>query len=246
MLATRLAVTGAIVGFMFAGRLATPVFPAGGMTKVAEAGRAVGVQESWPEGTRELVNDPTHADGWNDWFSQWPSDVMHYEFKVSGTDDVNRLIDHLAKVKSPLRQINLSCFREPRGLGWVASLPEGNGTPVMFSIGNQEWLDRWYSRLNNGKFGGLTFEAAPVAVAPTLTIFVANPAIDLTALKIPPGIEVSAGDVPRLFRKWNTTREREAAAATIEPARTVDAPDPQTQAMIGRIDAYLKARKTRE
>ena len=83
------------------------------------------------------MNDPTRTTGWNSWFSEWPNDVDQYALEITTTDDLNRLIEKLSATKSEVRQIRLSYLKEPVGLGWVTSLPEGNHIAAIFSIGDQ-------------------------------------------------------------------------------------------------------------
>jgi len=185
----------------------TPTFAAGGTSTVASKGNAAYVSADWAEGVGELVNDESRTTGWNPWFTEWPNDVNQYAFEIQSRDDLNRLITKLAAIKSDLRQIRLSYLKEPKGLGWVTRVPEGNGIPVIFSIGNQSRIDEWYEQLRQ-PFGVMEFTAAPVAVPPTLTIFVQNEAVTLKDLSIPESIDVSAGYVPTVFHKSNTTLEQ--------------------------------------
>jgi hypothetical protein len=113
-----------------------PLLAAGGTSIVASPGQKAHVSPNWPEKVREIVNDPLRTSGWNSWFTEWPNDVNHYGFKIASMDEVNRLVEKLAKVNSPLRQIHLAPTKEPEGLGWVTSLPKGNGIAVIFSIGD--------------------------------------------------------------------------------------------------------------
>jgi hypothetical protein len=181
---------------------------AGGTRIVATKGQPALVSPNWPEGAGALVNDASRTSGWNSWFSEWPNDVNQYAFEIKSTDDLNRLIERLAAIKSDLRQIRLSHLKEPNGLGWVTRVPEGNGIPVIFSIGDQLQIDQWYKQVRK-PFGVMEFTAAPVAVPPTLTIFVQNESIELKDLNIPEGIDVSMGYVPTLFHKSNTTLEQQ-------------------------------------
>ncbi len=92
-----------------------------------------------------MVNAPARTTGWNSWFTEWPNDVNQYGFAITGMDDVNRLVETLEKIKSLLRQVRLAPLNEPQGLGWVTSLPEGNGVVTIFSIGDQARIDEWIS-----------------------------------------------------------------------------------------------------
>lgn len=158
------------------------------------------------------MNDPTRTTGWNSWFSEWPNDVDQYALEITTTDDLNRLIEKLSATKSEVRQIRLSYLKEPVGLGWVTSLPEGNHIAAIFSIGDQSRIDEWYKRVRK-PFGVMEFTAAPVAVPPTLTIFVQNEAVNFEQLKIPAGIIVrrsrSEACSHREARPRRTSRRRQ-------------------------------------
>lgn len=211
---------------------------AGGTSQVATAGQPVHEQSHWPEGTREFLELPERKDGWNGWFSEWPSDVCHYELHASDSEQLNKVIAAFGRIESDNLQIRLSPMSEPRGLDWVLSLPEGNGTPAMFSIGNQQQINDWYQRLPGGKFGVMQFEETPAAVPPTLTIFVGNDVVDLADLQIPDHIVVSAGYVPTIFWEWHrTNRPQRPAAAESEPT------PPEIQAAADAISTFLKQRQ---
>lgn len=142
-----------------------------------------------------------------------------------------------------MHQIHLSYAKEPTGLGWLTSLPEGNNIPVIFSIGNQERIDEWYKQVRK-PFGQIEFTAAPIAVPPTLTIFVQNEAVKLDDLKIPAGIEVSLGGVPRVFHRYNSKDEQDASSiAAVQKAR-VEAQqlDPASNAAKLKIEAFIEKR----
>ena len=229
----------ALIGFLPLPR----VFAIGGTMIVASKGEPVHVSANWPEGVEELLDDATRTTGWNSFFSEWPNDVNQYGFEVTSTDDVNRLIEKLAAVKCELRQIRLSYLKEPASLGWVTNLPEGNNTAVIFSIGDQARIDQWYQRVRK-PFGVMEFLAAPVAVPPTLTIFVQNDAVDLEALRIPDGIIVESGYVPTVFHRFNTKHERDqteakAKATLAQPNVELDS---SSQEVLERIEAYINKR----
>jgi hypothetical protein len=219
------------------------LFAAGGTAVIATKGRPVAVSDSWPEGIEKLVNDPARTTGWNSWFSEWPNDVKHYAFEFTMTDDLNRLIEKLAATKSKVCRIRLSHLKEPAGLGWTTHLPEGNHIAAIFSIGDQVSIDKWYEHVRK-PFGQMEFTAAPIAVPPTLTIFVGNPAVKLEEIKIPKEIQVISGYLPLVFERFNTKDEkkREEEAAR-KPARGGDKEeqlDPESQAAADKIAAFLK------
>ncbi len=180
-----------------------------GTSQVAWPGKVVAAEASWPEGVLALVNDPARTKGWNPWFSEWPNDLNRYELQVTNTTEVNRLIGKLVAIKSPKLQLRLNPQKEARSLGFSTVLDEGNGTGVLFSIGNQARLDEWFARLPEEtpgvrKFGVHRLREAPTATPPTLTIFVAHPAVKLEQLEIPKGIEVVA-DIPAQHERTNAT-----------------------------------------
>ncbi len=113
---------------------------------------------------------------------------------------------------------------------------------IFWSAGNE-----WFKRVRK-PFGVMEFTATPEAVPPTLTIFVQNTVVNLDELKIPEGIDVSAGYVPTVFYKSNTTIEQENAK---EGANTADLEslkeklDDSSLAAIKRIDAFLESQKSR-
>ena len=216
----------------------------GGTSIVASKGQRAYVPSSWPEGAGELVNDPLRTTGWNSWFSEWPNDVNQYAFEIKGTEDLNRLIEKLGAIKAKVRQVRLSYLAEPSGLGWVTQVPKGNGIAAIFSIGDQSRIDEWYKTVRK-PFGVMEFTAAPIAVPPTLTIFVQHKAVELDKLKIPEGITVTSGYVPTVFHKSNTKQEAEAAKRQDPPAAPANL-DAAAQAAFDRIAAFIKARDGRE
>ncbi len=218
-------------------------FAAGGTDIVASKGQPAYVSEGWPEGADELVNDPARTTGWNDWFSEWPNDVNQYAMEVQSVEDVNRLIEKLAAVKTDLKQVRLCPLPEPKGLGWVSSVPEGNQIPVMFSIGDQTRMDQWYAHVRK-PFGQIEFEACPVAVPPTLTLFVQHPVIDLSKLKIPAGVTVAEGYLPTVFHQPNTKQDREQREKSQPPPMKGQPLPPDVQKAHERIQAFIEKRKS--
>lgn len=205
--------------------------------KLTAPGQTAHVNDNWPRGIGEIVNDKSRTHGWNDWFSEWPSDVNQYAFKIASQDDLQRLIQKLASVKGEKR-INLCLLSEPSGLGWVTSLDEGNNIPVMFSIGDQHRIDQWYGQVRK-PFGKIEFEDVPVAVPPTLTLFVGHKSIDLKGLEIPDSIQVQHGYVPTVFHKWNTKREKEREKKPTPPLSQLE---PEQQKVHEAIEQFLKQR----
>jgi hypothetical protein len=218
----------------------TALFAAGGTSIVASPGQKAYISPTWPEGVGDLVNDPARTAGWNSWFSEWPNDVNQYEFEIKNMKDVNRLVEKLAAVKAPLRQVRLAPLKEPQGLGWVTRLPKGNGVAVILSIGDQARVDEWYKQVRK-PFGVIEFVAASVAVPPTLTIFVQNDVVDLDSLKLPKGISASAGYVPTEFHRWNTKQEKQQKEKAAAKSKSDQGPelDPEVKAAAHKIDVYL-------
>jgi hypothetical protein len=220
---------------------------AGGTDIVASKGQPAYVSPSWPVGCGDLVNAPSRTSGWNSWFSEWPNDVNQYAFELKSTEELNRLIEKLAAIKSNLKEIRLSHLKEPNGLGWVTRLPEGNRIPVIFSIGDQAVIDEWFKQVRQ-PFGVMEFTATPEAVPPTLTIFVQNNVVKIDDLRIPEGIKLLAGHVPTVFHRFNTTIEQRkanggATASNSESPR--DKVDESSLAAIRKIAAFLESHKSR-
>ena len=166
-------------------------------TEIAWPGKPVAARADWPEGVLKLLNDPLRTRGWNPWFSEWPNDVDFFAFQVAKTDEINGLLKKLAAIKSPKLRVLLYPDEEARTLAFSTRLAEGNDAAVVFSIGSQERINAWYTRLKEGEpgvrvFGVHRFYEAPEAQPPTLAIHAANKAVDLKSLKIPAGIVVQA------------------------------------------------------
>ncbi len=195
------------------------LWAAGGTSIVARSGQKAAVSAGWPQGVGDLVNHPARTTGWNSWFSEWPNDVNQYALEIKTMEELNRLIQELASVKSDMLQIRLSYLKEPKSLGWVTQVPKGNGIPVIFSIGDQSRIDQWYKRVRK-PFGQMVFVATPVAVPPTLTIFVQSEVVQLDKLSIPAGIAVTKGYVPTVFHRSNTTIELKREKEAREKAKT--------------------------
>lgn len=227
------------------------LFAAGGTSIVAQKGQDAYVSKGWAEGVAEIVNDPARTTGWNDWFSEWSNDVNHYAYDIKSSDDVNRLIAKLDNVKGT-KELHLCFLKEPRGLGWVTSIDAGNNIPVIFSTGDPARVLQWYNHVRK-PFGVIEFLDMPVAVPPTLTLFVQHDAIKLEELKIPEGMVVKMDYLPRLFHKWNTKQEQEqmlkAKAAETEnvavPLRGKELDD-ATKQTIDEIEQFLQLRNQKE
>lgn len=214
---------------------------AGGTSMVATKGQPAHVSTGWPDGVGKLVNNTCRTKGWNAWFTEWPNDVNQYAMQTESTADLNRLLAALAAVKTDLRQVRLSYLKEPNGLGWVTKVPEGNNIPVVFSIGDQSRVDEWFKSVRK-PFGVMEFTAAPIAVPPTLTIFVQNKAVKLDELKIPAGLDVSIGYVPMVFHRSNTKLEQQQKGQGQRAAvPSKEGLDEASLAALKKIEAFLES-----
>lgn len=219
-----------------------------GSSRIAEPGRPTTISESLPQGTAEFVNLPSRTEGWNDWFSEWPNDVNHYLYRAHDPAQINALIEQFARIQSDRLQIRLAPLPEPKGLGWTTSLKTGNGVAAVFSIGDQAILDRWYEQLDGRRFGVMEFTGKPIAVPPTLTLFVDHQAIDLGSLKIPPQISVAAGYLPTVSEMPVKSAPATAQPPEAKSDKTAPPPvpaDPAVEAATRRIQTYLNQRPAR-
>lgn len=167
--------------------------------------------------------------------------MHHYQFDVRNVRQVNEVVSRFARIKSDRLKTHLASGKQPDAIGWVSRVPQDSNAPVMFSIGDQERIERWYSRLPGGTFGKMQFERMPVAVPPTLTLFVQNPAVDLDRLEIPAHVEVSTGNVPTVFDEWNL-KETRADQDRAAPKGS----DPDLQRASGDIQKFLAKRRLAE
>jgi hypothetical protein len=228
---------------------------AAGTDQIAYKGQPIQDRAGWQRGVVELLNDPRRGDGWSDWFSEWPSDVGHYEFHATNTEQLNEVIATFCRIEvaspaanqapPPPLEIHLCPLAEPSGYGWVSRFEKGNRIPAVFSLGNQQELDNWFARTvlpKDGKFGVMRFDNVPVAVPPTLTIFVGNDSIDLTKIRIPERIHVSPGYLPRLWHASNLAepkpRQPDKDAAAAEEAKLSE----KERITFEEIHRYLKTR----
>jgi hypothetical protein len=88
----------------------------------------------------------------------------------------------------------------------------------------------------------MQFTACPVAVPPTLTIFVGNPVIDVTQLKVPANVTVTEGYLPRHFKTWNRKIEPQAAGRTKPETAAREAAPPEVQRAAEVIKSFLNRR----
>lgn len=170
------------------------VFGIAGFSQVASEGKPAEEAQGWPARIVALVNDPVRTVGWNFWFSECPNDVNHYAFAAKNTDDLNRLIKKLAATKARGATVELALGKEFPA-GGFAFLKPGNGIPAVVAFGNQVKINEWYSHLEQiepgvRKWGVHRFTEPPQARAPTLTIYVEHPAVDLARLEIPAAVQV--------------------------------------------------------
>jgi hypothetical protein len=197
-----------------------------GTDQVAWPGKPVAAETDWPVGTADLANDPVRAAGWNPWFSEWPNDVNHYEFKPQSSQDVNRLLTRLAAIQAPQVCLILSPEPEPRGLGFTTVLGRSNGVAAVFALGSQRRIDEWYQRLAESvtgerQFGVHKLTAPPKALPPTLTLYVGQPVVDLQTLAVPARIEVTTN---RSAQRADAPTEARIEAIAAFLARRLPAP----------------------
>jgi hypothetical protein len=183
----------ALASILLAARTALGI---AGVSPVASEGKPVAEDAGWPAKIIDLVNDPVRTVGWNEWFSELPNDVYQYAFAAKSTDDLNRLIKKLAATKAKGATVELSLGKEyPTNL--LSILKPGNNIPAVVRFGNQVRLNQWYGHLKESEpgvkqFGARRYTETPTALAPTLTIYVENAAVDLEKLEIPAEISVVA------------------------------------------------------
>ena len=180
------------------------LFGRSGTSQVAWPGKPVAARADWPSNALEVINDPARTEGWNPWFSEWPNDAQHFTFKLHDTGDANRLLQQLAKIPGKV-ELKLNPAREPGALGFTTRLKPGNGHAALFSLGIQKRIDEWFARLPQDGHGVRIFGIqrhtnAPVALAPTLTLYVGSGRIELEKLEIPVRVNVTA-DVSEAARK---------------------------------------------
>lgn len=173
--------------------------------EIASEGQAASADPDWPKGVLELVNDPLRTEGWNPWFSEWPSDVYHYGLRVRNAEDINHLIAKLAAILTMNAQVFLRPEKEVGGLGFTTQIQKGNGLGATFSFGNQKRINQWFEHLREveprvKKFGVHRLTKPPEALPPTLTLYVGHAAVDLKKLRIPQKIKVIS-EIPDSYRK---------------------------------------------
>lgn len=269
------------LGALIIATLGTPTsHGAGGTSKVAAKGRPVPRIDHWLPGIAEVLAHPARGDGWNSRFTEWPNDVNQYEFHVTGTEQLNEVIALFARIRvgkadaadgdspeevriaQPIRlqppaepEIRLCPTAEPAGFGWVSEFEAENRIPAVFTIGDQHRIDQWYQQFiapRGNQFGVMIFADVPVAVPPTLTIFVGHEAVRLDELEIPSGVKVSMGYLPRMWHEANlvdTTPEmpQEEEKADEKPSVVVPVPEgaeaERVEAAMDAIRAYLAERE---
>ncbi len=207
---------------------------AGGTDDIARPGNPVIIDLApYPDGTKALVNHALRADGWRPWFTEWPNDVIHFSFDAKTNEEAQAIVDAFAAIKARGKQVRLSAQQEPTNIGWVSRIPGGRKIPMLFTTGDQSTVDEWYKHVRK-PFGQIEFAAVPVAVPPTLTIFVGNPTVKLRELKIPRDVEVIHAMVPRKFQRWND-KEADKAAAYIPVI-------PAEVKQVSEINAFIQKR----
>ena len=147
----------------------------------------------WPAGVRDLLNSPLRGDGWHPWFSECQNDWNYFEFDVTSAADVQHVLRLLEAVEAETVRVFLAPGA-PRPHSALA--PQSSAAPVVFSIGSQVVIDRWYNNLSRGANGARVwgvhrFTRPPSAAPPTLTLYVGSDAIDLSTLSIPDRFEIA-------------------------------------------------------
>jgi hypothetical protein len=178
-----------VLAALLAATTAQPCFGISGTMRIASLGKPTAGKASWPTKVTEFVNLPARTTGWYSWFSETPSDVQRYWFHVENVTELNALIEQFAAIESKKLEIVLSPEQNPSG-----GL-EFHGESVEFSIGDQQTLDRWFEQLEvdaDGRriFGVHRYDKPPVALPPTLTIFLKHKVVNVDELRLPPGISV--------------------------------------------------------
>src|ERR1051325_9050830 len=110
-------------------------------SEVATPGHPVIAEAGWPAGVVDLLNDPARTYGWNCWFTEWPNDVNHYEFKIEGSADVNRLLQKLSTIQAPRLRVQLNPQREAGSFGFTGRIDPKHHTAGLFFLGNQHRID---------------------------------------------------------------------------------------------------------
>jgi hypothetical protein len=212
--------------------LASTGYGAGGTSVVASKGHAVRMNADWPDGLDAVLNHELRANGWNPWFSGWPSELSHYELVPTNTAEVNSLIAAFAAIKADKLLIQLSPDREPSSLGWVSGLPKGNGVPLLLTFCSQRRLDEWHRQVPGAKARVKQNRQAATAAPPKLTIYVQNRVVKLDQLAIPENVQVTAAKSSAVVNRGNSK-----AGATNDTSIEVDV---QTKATSEEIDAFLR------
>jgi hypothetical protein len=183
------------VSFALVLAMAATLRAVSGVQTFAPAGAAVPEDlakvREWPAGTLELVNDPLRTAGHEPWSSGSPSDQDFFDLRTTTADELNGLVAKLSRIDAKTLNVVLSPERsDPPTVIWPAKEP---ATTAVFSIGSQPVLDRWFKRLPNGRFGKQVYTEPPKAHPPTLTIYAGHPAVDLSKVRVPMNVDVTAG-----------------------------------------------------
>jgi hypothetical protein len=164
----------------------------------------------WPNDVNHYEFHVTNTQQLNDVIALFAK-IRVWKDAVTDTPDEDQIgttrVPHQEYLQPPAEpEIRLCPTGEPAGFGWVSKFDAGNRIPIVFTIGNQHQLDEWYRNFigpRNGVFGVMIFADVPVAVPPTLTLFVDHTAVQPDKLEIPKGVSVSMGDLPGLWHKSN-------------------------------------------
>lgn len=156
----------------------------------------VAQRHGWPEGSLDLINHPLRHIGWKFIFGTSAGDQTSFAFTPRTPAQVQTIVDLYKKVAKTGGFIALRLGERPPDNFATLVSPEADAA-VVLRIGSQKLLDDWFSRLKtdpegNRIHGKRVLSEPPKAVAPMLTIYAGNHAVDLASLRIPKHITVHA------------------------------------------------------
>lgn len=144
-------------------------------------------ENKWPSGLLPLLNDSRRARRYAPWFSELPTDVERFAYRVESMEDVNALVRLLAEAY-PTRRPTVEISARAGASGALKHDPL---LAAELWLGNQSALDRWFHNLDadgRRKFG---VRQPPTAAPATLTIFAGHAVVDLGKLVVPPSVLVT-------------------------------------------------------
>lgn len=175
----------------------------------------------WPKGALEVVNDDQRHYIWQFFFSECPNDVFTVGYSLDNTKQANALIAKLAAVQDP--RVSLVLRTDPIKPGPAV---KDVRCDAVLRVGSPAILKAWYERLHTKKtddgrtvrvWGVHTYEKAPTAIPPMLTIHVDGRRVKAGDLKLPPDLAVAvhrqaptssgtSSDDPASIERENTYR----------------------------------------